>query len=97
MQTDKQADEHIDIHKQTDVQADRDRHRCMHDIDMQTGRKSDIHTNHTNKPDRQRKTDKQADKHVDIHRQTWLLYGLHDGEKMMVYLLLFTLYNISNN
>ena len=44
------------------------------------GRKTYVHTNHANRPDRQ--TDKQADKHIDKHRQTWLLYDLQDGEKM---------------
>ena len=44
MQTDKQADEHIDIHRQTDVQANRDRHRCRQDIDIESDRKKDRHT-----------------------------------------------------
>ena len=80
-----QTDKHADIHRQTDVQADRDRHRYGQDIVIQSDSKKDRHTNKPYKQTRQidRQTDKQADKHVDIHRQTWLLYGLQDCEKMM--------------
>ena len=93
MQTDKQPDKHVDVHRQTDIQADRDRHRYRQDIVIQSDRKKDRHAykphKHTRQTDRQ--TDKQADKHLDIHRQTWLLYGLQDGEKMMDFLKPFTL------
>ena len=44
MQTDKQADKHVDIHRQTDVQADRDRHIYRQDIDIKSDRKKDRHT-----------------------------------------------------
>ena len=56
------------------------------DIIVQSDRKKDRHTNKPYKQtDRQtgRQTNKQEDKNVDIHRLTWLLYGLQDGEKMM--------------
>ena len=77
MQTDKQADKHVDIHRQTDVQADR--HRYRQDIVIQSDRKkvTYIQTIQTDQ------TDNKADKHLYIHRQTWLLYGLQGGKKII--------------
>ena len=73
MLTDKQADKHADICRQTAVQADKDRHRYRQDIDIQSDWKKDRHIYKPYKQTRQtdRQIDKQADKDVDIYRQKW--------------------------
>ena len=69
------------MYRQTE--ADRGRHRYRQDIDKvrQKERQTYIQNIQTDQTDRQ--ADRQAVKHVGIHRQAWLLYGLQGGEKMM--------------